>query len=431
MSGTDNKHWSKADLIRYRAGEMTEKERNTFEKEMQRDPFLADAYGGLELVTSDEAAADLEFISGKIHRKGRRFNAMIYSGAAAAIIILIISWVWLFQTGSESATGPNLATVKQGDTSDSTGLVALVPEPVKSGELETKETIGDAKTATPAMPVRKKNESAKTESIPVKEDDVIYAITVPDRAGEKIMRKDTGISAKALITEMEIGSKMAGVSFQAVAAEGSQITGIIYSKDDSLPLPGVNVTIKGMANMGAITDLDGRFTLPIKPDSNILIVANFIGMMTTEVMAGSGKPVRIEMVSDASSLDEVIVVGYGSQRKTTVTGSVSTVRSAELSNTSKYKAAEPVCGYIEFNEYIKENLRYPVDATGGSREVVVIDLPLSESGRKGVPIIVKSPGESFSAEAIRLILEGPEWSPSIMNGIPGSDNVRVRIVFQK
>lgn len=431
MSGTDNKHWSKADLIRYRAGKMSDSERNAFEKEMQRDPFLADAYEGLELVTSEEAQADLEFISGKIQKKGRRLNVLIYSGAAAAIILLIVSSIWLFQTGRESATGPNLATVKQDVPSDSTGLVALVPESEKSGDLEKKEAISGSKSESPAVPVRKRNESAKTESIPIKVDDEIYAITVPDRAGEKIIRKDTGIAAKALIPEMEISSKMAGVSLQAVAEGAPRISGIIYSKDDSLPLPGVIVTIKGMASVGAISDLDGRFTLPVKPDSNILLVANFIGMMTTEVRAGSEKPVRIEMVNDVSALDEVIVVGYGADRKTAVTGAASTVRSAELGNTSKYRAAEPVCGYIEFNDYIKKNLRYPVDATGGSREVVVIDLPLSESGRKGVPIIVKSPGESFSAEAIRLILAGPEWNPSIMNGITGSDTVRVRIVFQK
>jgi len=131
------------------------------------------------------------------------------------------------------------------------------------------------------------------------------------------------------------------------------------------------------------------------------------------------------------ALDEIVVVGYGSQRKTAVTGAVSTVRPDELANSSKYRVAEPVGGYSEFDEYIKMNLRYPFDAKGKSREVVVIDLPLSESGKKGVPIIVRSPGELFSAEAIRLVLAGPEWAPSLMSGIPVSDTVRIRIVFRK
>lgn len=431
MSGTENKSWSREDLIRYRAGEMTGKERNAFEKEMQRDLFLADANEGLEYVTHDEAVADLEFIRGKIQRKGRKFNILIYSGAAAAVIILIISSVWLFQTGWEDSTEPGIVALEQAAINDSTGFIALVPESEKAGEQEKKETIDESKTATPAIPPVKKNESAKIEPVIEKRDEIGAAYTVDDKAVEKLLLQDTLKAARAIISEEEISSKMAGVSLQAVAKEAPRITGTIYSKDDSLPLPGVAVTVKGMPNIVAVSGVDGSFVLPVRPDSNILVVANFIGMVATEVRAGSEKPIRIDMVTDVTSLDEIVVVGYGTERKTAVTGAASTVRPDELANTSKYRAATPVGGYSEFTEYIKKNLRYPDDAAGGSREVVVVDLPLSESGRKGVPVIVKSPGELFSAEAIRLILAGPEWTPSIMNGNPTSDTVRVRIVFRK
>lgn len=431
MSGTENKSWSREDLIRYRAGEMTGKERNAFEKEMQRDLFLADAYEGLEYVAHDEAVADLEFIRGKIQRKGRKFNILIYSGAAAAVIILIISSVWLFQTGWEDSTEPGIVALEQAAINDSTGFIALVPESEKAGEQEKKETIDESKTATPAIPPVIKNESAKTEPVIEKRDEIGAAYTVDDKAVEKLLLQDTLKAARAIISEEEISSKMAGVPLQAVAIEAPRITGTIYSKDDSLPLPGVAVTVKGMPDIVAVTGVDGSFVLPVRPDSNILVVANFIGMVATEVRAGSEKPIRIDMVTDVTSLDEIVVVGYGTERKTAVTGAASTVRPDELANTSKYRAATPVGGYSEFTEYIKKNLRYPDDAAGGSREVVVVDLPLSESGRKGVPVIVKSPGELFSAEAIRLILAGPEWTPSIMNGNPTSDTVRVRIVFRK
>jgi hypothetical protein len=430
MSGTENKSWSREDLIRYRAGKMTGKERNAFEKEMQRDPFLADAFEGLESVTHDEAVADLEFIRGKIQRKGRRFNGLIYSGAAAAILLLIISSFWLFQTGRQSSEGQGIVDAGQSVESDTTRLIAAMPEPAKTSEPE-KETIDKSKNATPAMPSLKKSESVKTVPVAEKRDEIGAAYTVDDKAVEKLLLQDTLKAARAIISEEEISSRMAGVSLQAVAKEAPRITGTIYSKDDSLPLPGVAVTVKGMPNIVAVSGVDGSFVLPVRPDSNILVVANFIGMVATEVRAGSEKPIRIDMVTDVTSLDEIVVVGYGTERKTAVTGAVSTIRPDVPANTSKYRAATPVGGYSEFTEYIKKNLRYPGDAEGGSREVVVIDLPLSESGRKGVPVIVKSPGELFSAEAIRLILAGPEWTPSIMNGIPTADTVIVRIVFRK
>ncbi len=309
--------------------------------------------------------------------------------------------------------------------------MALAPDRDKAVEEEKKKTDIQSNAPATSKTSRQRSETGKAESA-AKEEVMIADDKVNIRAVSEIIRMDTtGIAAKGLVPEKEISSKMAGVSMQAMAAEASQIKGIIYSKDDSLPLPGVIVTIKGMTEIGTVSGMDGSFMLPLKPDSNIFLVANFIGMKTTEVRAGTDKPLRIDMVSDISGLDEVVVVGYGSQRKTAAAGAASTVRSAELSNTSKYRAPEPVCGYIEFNEYIKKNIIYPADARGGSREVVVVDLPLSETGKKGVPVIVKSPGEAFSSEAIRLIIAGPEWNPSIMNGIPGSDTVRVRIVFQR
>ncbi len=109
MSGTDNIRWSRSDLLRYRAGKMTDRERNAFEKEMQRDPFLADALEGLELVSSPEAETDLESIREKVSGKRRKFHLLIYSGVAAAVVLLIVSSVWLFQTGRESGTKPKMA----------------------------------------------------------------------------------------------------------------------------------------------------------------------------------------------------------------------------------------------------------------------------------------------------------------------------------
>jgi len=430
MSGTEKIGWSSSDLIRYKAGKMTDKERNAFEKEMQRDPFLADALEGLELVTSGEAETDLEFIRGKVSGKRRKIHPIIYSGAAAAVVLLIISSVWLLRTDRENGTVQMAATEQKAVSIDSTGLIALVPEADKLRESEKKDTEALIGEKPPVSASRQKSDTIKAEAAAKEEvviaEDIVQFFTVTD-----IIRTDTTISAKGLVPENEARAKMAGVSLQPATGEAPRITGIIYSKDDSLPLPGVAVSIKGMANINALSGLDGRFTLPVKPDSNIFLVANFIGMMTTEVRAGTENPLRIEMVSDLTSLDEVVVVGYGSQRKAAVTGSVSTISSDELSNTSKFRAPEPVCGYVEFNEYVKKNLIYPVDVKGGSREVVVVDLPLSETGKKGEPVIVKSPGKTFSDEAIRVILAGPEWTPSMMNGIPGADTVRVRIVFQK
>lgn len=87
------------------------------------------------------------------------------------------------------------------------------------------------------------------------------------------------------------------------------------------PLIGVNVVVKGTTT-GAITDLDGRFSLDGKRGD--LLVFSFIGMTTQEVVY-QGQALKIVMKDDAKALDEVVVVGYGSQKKVNLTGSVATV----------------------------------------------------------------------------------------------------------
>ncbi len=94
------------------------------------------------------------------------------------------------------------------------------------------------------------------------------------------------------------------------------------------PLIGVNVTIKG-TTLGSISDLDGLFKLQA-PDSQSTIVFSFVGYNTIELPIGSQREFRVTMKENTQSLEEVVVVGYGVQKKETVTGSVSTVKGNEL-----------------------------------------------------------------------------------------------------
>jgi TonB-dependent starch-binding outer membrane protein SusC len=104
-------------------------------------------------------------------------------------------------------------------------------------------------------------------------------------------------------------------------AQDVQITGTVTSGDNA-PLPGVNVLVKG-TTMGTVTDVEGKYVLSA-PGSGTLIFT-FIGMKTMEVDIASRAVIDVVMDADISQLDEVVVVGYGTQKKSDLTGSVSSI----------------------------------------------------------------------------------------------------------
>ena len=114
-----------------------------------------------------------------------------------------------------------------------------------------------------------------------------------------------------------------------VNAQVSKVTGTVTSHEDGLPVVGASVLVKG-TTVGTVTDIDGNFTITNVPSSAGTLVVSFIGMKTQEVKV---KPVvNIVLLSDTETLDEVVVVGYGVQRKKDVTSAISKVGGEDISN---------------------------------------------------------------------------------------------------
>ncbi len=121
-----------------------------------------------------------------------------------------------------------------------------------------------------------------------------------------------------------------------VFAQKIQIKGTVTSSQDGLPLIGVNVLEKGTST-GTISDLDGRFTLSVAPDATLLIT--YIGYKSQEIAIKGSAPLNIVLHEDTELLDEVVVVGYGVQKKSVVTAAISRVTADEL-NASKPSRVE-------------------------------------------------------------------------------------------
>src|SRR5689334_10690067 len=112
-------------------------------------------------------------------------------------------------------------------------------------------------------------------------------------------------------------------------AQDRTVTGTV-SDETGAGMPGVNVLVKGTTN-GTVTDVEGKYS--INAPSNATLVITFVGYKTTEVSVGERTTIDIPLEVDLTSLDEVVVTGYGIDRRREIAGAVSIVKSKDLTVT--------------------------------------------------------------------------------------------------
>jgi len=117
------------------------------------------------------------------------------------------------------------------------------------------------------------------------------------------------------------------LGWSSVLAQTMQVSGTVTGADDGQPLPGVSVVVKGSIQ-GTVTDVNGRYSINASADA--ILQFSFVGMTTQEIAVGGRQVIHVEMQADAQAIEEVIVVAYGTARKSSFTGSAVTVKSEDL-----------------------------------------------------------------------------------------------------
>ena len=112
-----------------------------------------------------------------------------------------------------------------------------------------------------------------------------------------------------------------------LATAQTRVQGVVLSQEDNEPIVGASILVKG-TTIGTVTDMDGRFTLTGIPSSARTLVVSYVGMKTQEVAIRSN--VRVTLSTDAEVLDDVIVVAYGTAKKSSFTGSAANVDNKKL-----------------------------------------------------------------------------------------------------
>ncbi|HET8736823.1 MAG TPA: TonB-dependent receptor [Pricia sp.] len=161
------------------------------------------------------------------------------------------------------------------------------------------------------------------------------SISAKNESIEQILEKvfgDRNISFTVLKNQIYLKRKNPeenGSPIKTGAAIQFSVSGSVMDSS-GVPLPGASIVEKGTIN-GATTDFDGNYTISLA-DENAVLTVSYIGFKTQEVDVSGRSEIDITLQEDAAGLDEVVVVGYGSQKKSVVTGSISSVKSEDLEN---------------------------------------------------------------------------------------------------
>ncbi|AGA76754.1 SusC/RagA family TonB-linked outer membrane protein [Echinicola vietnamensis] len=165
-----------------------------------------------------------------------------------------------------------------------------------------------------------------------------------------------------------------------VIAQAKKITGKV-TDDQGEPLPGATVRVKGTTN-GTVTDIDGNFSIEV--EEGAVLQVSFVGFVAQEVPIGNQASLSIQLVSDATQLDEMVVVGYGTQKRSDITGAIGSVKEGD------------------FNKGVISN---PVDLLQGKMAGVNIT---STSGEPGAAqnVIIRGVGSLRSGTQPLYVLDG-------------------------
>ena len=168
------------------------------------------------------------------------------------------------------------------------------------------------------------------------------------------------------------------------------VTGTVFD-DTGMTVIGASVVEKGTTNNGAITDMDGKFTLKVQDDA--ILVISYIGYVTQEISVKGKTAINVTLKEDNEMLDEVVVVGYGVQKKANLTGAVATVAADKLESRATTSLSSSLSGL----------------AAG-----VQVSQSSGKPGSDGASIQMRGLG-SFNSSSPMVIVDGAEASIASVN----------------
>ena len=199
-----------------------------------------------------------------------------------------------------------------------------------------------------------------------------------------------------------------------------RVTGIITDRSGA-PLPGVNVRAAGTA-IGVISGGDGRYSIDVPTDAKVLVFS-FVGMETSEIAIGNQTEINITMAESSIGLEEVVVVGYGTQRKSDITGSVVSVSNEQITAqpvSNVFQALQGKAAGVDITTSLRPGTLGSISIRG-ARSLTASNSPLYVVD--GIPILSNSGIETLNEQDIESIEILKDASATAIYGSRGANGV--------
>ncbi len=426
-----NKHISEKDFQRYLADNMTDAERNAFERELQKYPFEAEALEGFQQISPEELSDDLQELKAKLFSEKRK-NSYRYWAVAATLLLLVTSgilWIQLKDKNPVPAVTEN----------------KIIPKPeVKAAPEEEKITTQNQPEKETQVQILSAPKEANVEEPEIKIKPAQSKKAVSKVAETKTDKTQTVTQPKTLNIVNNFAQTQNNINKNANSKNG--IADMQFQDKYETPNKFMNFgNTENPAKRSSTTNINDSIHLPESIFSgkigNAMAVSNVGGYGTEKnfdsTQKGASGISNIEFGQSGPTSDTNKVFGtfpiHANQNEITIRGYGKPEINKEVSSALKTESnvhVSPAGGMIEYEKYLEKKAVLP-DNYKRNRVVVKLLVTFDKFGSIS-GITNENKADSLVFEMAKKIIEtGPKWSPEIRNRMPVNSEKELRIVFRK
>lgn len=432
-----NKHISKEDFQRYLKNQMTDAERNAFERELQKHPFEAEALEGFHLISPDELTNDLKELESRIGAKKGKSKYRYWAAAATLLLLISTSIIW-FQLNNKSPlpeitetktiqkeevprlekSGTQKNKMESAQESEQQLLDSRAPVSEPKPEIK-EDSQPEKKQRIEKISIKNTPEQAEVAAWELKIDTARQDVTLPEEEPEILIRGESSMAA-----DSKSSVAISPITLEDKATiKPNEVKGKVISLADNQPLPGAVIQQKGTIN-GTIADKNGNFALQLKSDSEPSVVVSFVGMETEEFRPKADSVKVIGLEPSQLALDEVVVTKKASNRKKQTVGYTAAAKPIQDA------PPQPIGGMDKFEDYL-EKMAVLEENYSAKRAVVKLKIQFNSDGEITKIENTNNADSGIFEKAKELLINGPEWTPEFKNGENIESEKDLKIVFRK
>lgn len=391
------------DFKAYIKGKRKGKEAHNIERAAGHDPFLRDAIDGFDAVEGDHFAF-IDFLEKQVEAlskpRTRRFQPLFWYSSAATILLLLALWVFYPTTEKTDYLADENNTSINSDIEVSTN--DSVENSVNTQKIEKLTNDKPAKQIAQSKSRNIPHESDLAVAKPVVAEKKSDALPDEMDNGKLVIPENT-VDAVAQRTDV-FGMRTMSASKNAVGmaqiADDNKLRGRVIDENGE-PIIGATITFKDTYK-SVLTDINGNFVIDVPKNNNRPLVLSYIGYETKEV-AVNEPTIEVKMQADQLALNEVVVVGYGSQKRSSRVGSV-----ARVDNEVRKTPSEPIFGEKEFLRFYEVLRTKRICNT--RKESLTARFYIDENGNATELQIEKASCDAMAEEFRRIVAQSPAWT---------------------